>query len=485
MLSKRISAVGFSAVAAAALMFSTGSAEAAKKSKELTALEAALTAAGTNTTNATPLELQTAVQQVATDNKDVKKFKLAVLLAEALKTDAAVNGFAGDEIAAGALAALGTLDAKLIGDAATAAASGKTARPSEIAPFAAVALGSDSDAVAAAAAAKKSKTAAAAILAGRAAELGTDALKTALVESALSDKKVVGAVVEISREVGAQITDPATFAEKVGVALASVKKQSQISKAVAGLVASKAEDAGAITESLLNSTNSTVKTTVIKGMSGYAKAVAAVADIEQISAVGAYLAAQAGANATKYTVANGLTKTLVQAIIAKPASSAELAAGKLSADNRVDEIAEVAAYVVGGILNNPKLVEKKLEKTVVGIIKSAISGTKTKNKSLKEIVTAVTTPAINGDDTRNLWADVAASVAYTLKTSTKFGSLDLSFLYSAKNLKAIAGKDQGLQTQVEEAIKAALEGTNPDRFENGNSIDLAVLVDPETDVRNF
>ncbi|RYD91209.1 MAG: hypothetical protein EOP50_14685, partial [Sphingobacteriales bacterium] len=320
---------------------------------------------------------------------------------------------AGDDIAQGVSEAFGaglaSVAVKVVGDAAKTAATGKGAVPFQISPFVTGIFGpgSQSDVLAAAVLARSSKTAVGEIIAGHAVE---SANKTSLVTAALGDKKLAGAVTEISRSVGNLLTEgeiPGFVTAVAGV------KSSNTTKVATGVVAAQPNQATAVTDALLG--NASLNAVVMKGAAGYAKAVANVADIEQISSVGASLALQIGANAAKYKIAAGLTKTLVQAIIAKPATSTELNAvsGSLSANNRVDEIGEVAAYVVGGILNNSSLPTsgKKFESTVLGIIKSAIAGTKTKNKALKAIALAVTTVTETGvdpdKDTRNLWADVA------------------------------------------------------------------------------
>lgn len=490
MLSKRISAVGFGAVAAAALMFSAASADAG--TAELKLLQAELAKINKKTSSTTPselasnTELQAAVQAVIQANASNKKFKAGVFIGEALKTQAAVSSNAGDEIGKGVEAALGTTLAssliKLVGDAAKTAATGKGAVPFEISSFVAEVIdpaqpNAQTNVLSAARVAVASKTAVAEIIAGYASNPGTST-PTAIAVAALGDKKLAGAVTEIAREVAAL---PGVDADSFAVSLALVKTPNA-TKVATGVVASQPDEAGAVTDALLG--NTSLNPVVIKGMAGFAKAVGAVADIEQVSVVGALLANQIGLNAagSKFGVAAGLAKTLAAAILAKPTDGT----AATTADNRADEIAEVAAYVVGGIVTNGKVTAKNINATVLNIIKGAIAGSKTKSKTLAPIAAQIAAT--------NLIEDIAGSVANTLNLTPFDTDALKAFLTNPKTLKAIAGKDIALQGRVKTAIEAGLNGDL--RFEDGTFNELPLipknlgtlltaLVDPETDIRDF
>lgn len=537
MLSGRISVAAFSAVAAAAFMFSAGSAEAgpadlAAIKNDLLKQSPPLVISGKKKPgqqDATYADIMASVQRVIDAQLQVgvkKPLQIGNIIGEAMKTPqvTATPEDAGAELAQIAIAAIGatpTADVvqKLVAFAAKTSATSKGANVLHVPSFAAAILGDDAsntDTLAAALLASTSKTAVAAILEGRATGLGSDADKTALVTAAIGDKKLVNSVAEISKAIAGQIGDSAAFAENVGVKLVEVKKTSSILKVVPGIVAANAEDAGDITAELLRIDDSanlaevTLKSTVVKGISSYAKAVAAVADIEQISVVGSRLAQELGANSAgaKVGVAAGLAKTLALAIFSKPTpeqagASYDLtdAQGALTIANRTDEIAEVAAYVAGGILGNTSLAAKNyktLNATVMGIIKGAIAGSV--NKKAKEVTAAFATDPGKALKEKMI-VDIAASVSLTVKSY--LDTLDAAvsaplitalekYLTSTASLKALAGKSLTLKEDVTNAIKVAL-GTQADtdgilaKLENGYTgrNDLASLVDPETDNKNF
>lgn len=478
MLSKRISLAGLGAVAAAAaLILSPDSAHAG--AAESKALIKALTAAGTTPTTATPAQLADAVKAVIAGNP---KLKPGVVAGEALKTSASTTFGAGDEIAAALIEAVGgspdsTTRAKLVGDAAKTATTSKGATPQQVPSFSKSILTSQTEAFAAAEFARASKNAVGAILGGFASTLAAGQ-QAGLADTALHNTKLAGAATEIARFVGSTVA--ADQADEFALAL-SVGSPKLLTKIAPGVVAAAPESAGDVTRQILNSTSTDLKTSFQKGAALYAKVVSAVADIEHISEVGAVISAAIGNNVNgpngkplvSLNSAVALTKTLAKAIISKPTVAG---VNSTSATNKGDEIAEVAAYVVGGIIGNTGLTKnaKTTSKLIVSIVKAAVSGGKATKKQ---------TPAA-----ANYIADIAGSVALTIAKAQADNLIDATLAGAiqaelVKQANSIGGKANGAAVSAALALGASNSAEALAKLENGR--DLGALIDPETDNKTF
>ncbi len=430
--------------------------------REAKAIAAALAAqpGAPTTTNATASQLAAAVSSVISANP---KFKAGIVAGEALKTPAAVTNQAGAAIANAVITAEGaSLDRVAVtADGAKTAGLGKSSNVTQVDEYAALIVLQDADAIAAAIKAKASRTGVAAIFQGRSSGL-TDAQRTTLANSALdiASLRVVGQAVAVGTSLG--VANPQAFAVSLNSNAPGIGD-----RIASGVVATHPTDAAAVVEALYNTTD----TLLDKQVSTIAKAVAFVADIEQISNVALVLGRQIGNNTIKTNKAASLAKTLTAAIVAKGSVPAP---NPLSIENKADEVAEVAAFIVAGLNSNSALTATSASKLLFAVIKSSILGGKAKKNS-----TAL--PA-------NYIADVAGSVAITVRNSAGFTADEKTAIQAAllKKSTAIAGKSNKL------AIEAAINGgfLGDARYEDGNNLGPLAPgelfpVDPETDDRGY
>lgn len=451
----------FGAIAAAALSIAvTDSAQAG--AKEAKALVAALSPKTVD--NADPADLAAAVAKVIAENS---KFKPGIVAGEALKTAAAVSKGAGGAIADAVLAAAAGADRVAItADAAKTAGTGKGSNATQVDEFAKITIQSDLEAVQAAEKAKASKLGAAAIIQGRADSYTTDAAKIALTSSAVGNKKLIGLATEISAAGSVGISDPSAFTVAVTNAANAVKAGNGV-KVAPGVVASNPEQAALIVQGLFASGD----TKVAKQAAALAKSVGAVADIEQISNVALVFGRQIASGSIKVTAAAGLAKTLTAAIVAKSTLP-----GKLSIDNKADEVAEVAAFIVGGLVSNGAILNEKTgPKIMLAIIKSAIAGGKANAKKGQTALPA------------NYIQDIAGSVAATVLNSNLSGKVqDAIRDFLVKKAGTIAGKANGADLAA--AITSGFDITLNGKYEDGKIADAnktGFVIDPETDDRGF
>jgi len=487
-LSRSIRFVGAGTLAAAALVFSTESAQAGTK-EEYNALIAELSQLGTNERDASAAQIQQAIEQILADPA-LTNLNTAELAGEALKLPAALAKDAGDEIwnAVQSKAPTDAAKESLIGIAAKIAATGKTGSVTEVPAFVQAALNETQEGIAknAALLVRSSKAAVGAIIGGFAGEISNDANRATFVTSVLNDPKLAGAVIDIARFSAAEADNAGAFVEDVAKSSEAVaKKAIDIAE---GAAAGAPLQAGLIVESLLNSTDTDLAYLKAKATL-LAKDVVKVADIEQISRIGNAVAAQIGAGTIKATQAAGLAKTLAAAILAKGPNDTN-ATNANRFENKADEIAEVAAFVVNGILGNTAFSDAKALKTapklIVAVIKGVISGA------------AKGTKKGNAIGTRFI-ADVAGSVALTIKNDTTLAenikTEILRVLADAKTIKSFAGKDAALATLVTNAINAGAAGksdidndpaNDAGELEDGNQFaQLGAVMDRETDIQNF
>jgi len=184
---------------------------------------------------------------------------------------------------------------------------------------------------------------------------------------------------------------------------------------------------------------------------------ASTTDIEAIVSI-AITQASAIANKTiKLSTANvnALASGLATAIAGKTGTDT---VNRL--DNKIDEIGEVEAFIVGTLATNKKMKKLGTAKNIItGLLKSALG-------SAISISPQVVT-------------DVVGSVAQTIHNAPAFDKIETKLAKQlAKSASKIAGANASVFTT---ALNAGFAGSNA--FEDGNIAALAVA-DPETDLRN-
>jgi len=482
-LTKRISALAFSAAALVTFSTLSPTAHAAAPTKEFTALVNALAAHGQTFATADEVQLAQAVTDAIGANPKLKPGNIA---GEALKNAGSNAQDGGDEIATALKNVASTPDDTLAArDAIKRAGSGSTLNVNLVPAFSTQFFNTDAQAYNLAKLVISTKPGAGAVLGGRASQyplIGDEDAAVNLVDKAVKTPKLGGAGLgaaaqDITKWVaidvdGRALGDTANFTLRVAnlnVSLAS--------KIGTGGVAGDPTNGGKIVNTLLGSAG---LPKLKSGITPFITSVAKVADIEEISriaaAVGNQIATASGTTtAIKFAAANPVVKALAKAIVAK-ATTTNNAADINSWDNKEDEIAEVAAYMVGKILNvatvqganggKPQVTVKNAGSKIFAIIMSAVNVTKGKK-------IALAAPTLNHDAA----IDVAGSVAETLASlredpstaaiSDTFFDAIKAFLVS--KAKAIGGAANA--QAVTDAINAAYEQTGPSlvdiNFEDG------------------
>jgi hypothetical protein len=512
-------------VAAASLSFSAPYAHAG--AAEVAALDTALTP---SFQNATSQELYNAFVNVIGQTKFASK--AGVVLGEAMRlagsTDAGeffANAILTDTNAAVVNARQNKNS--LLALAAKTAATGKGLNVSQIPDLSAGLISSliesERDAFATAAAtASGSKPGAGAILGGRSSLLNDDTAKTSFANTSIQNKKLTSAAQDITRWIATTVGDTANYA--VAVANANAK----LTLAVAtGAGFGDPTNAGNIVHALFNQPglddttgaatlpptvgpNADVLKALNAGAAKLATDISAGADIEEIQKIGNAFGQQIAKSSVKpgkgdiaLSKAAGIVKSLVQAVINKPYTDAFGVTIDVNKElNKRDEAAEVAAYVLGGLIGSPELsfgigdpkkaaaAANKAAATILALITNATS-----------VKPKVVAKVAQGPTADLFAADVAASVALTVETS----SLDPLIKTAVKNL--LLGKDKNgnptlktatkinkiAATEIQTALNLVYAGnllttsgpnTGKPRFENGNSA-VSAISDPETDSRPF
>jgi hypothetical protein len=292
-------------------------------------------------------------------------------------------------------------------------------------------------------------------------------------------------VAEVDAQFGG-IGDTADFTLQIAKATANIPIASKIGT---GGVAGDPTNGGDIVDTLLKEP---LLPKLKSGIAGFIKTVGTVADIEEISkiaiAVGTQIATPAGTTtAIKFAAASGVVKSLAKAIVAKSTTADPV---RNSVLNKQDEIGEVAAFMVGQILNNATLngagggKAQVTAKNAGGKIFALILGAVNATKGAK--VASLTSP----DFYANTAADVAGSVAETLESLRAGGVISQAFFDSVKTfLLAKAGAIGGKANTT--AVTTALNdgfavGSDPN-LEDGvpTNVAQALISDPETDFRPF
>jgi hypothetical protein len=192
-------------------------------------------------------------------------------------------------------------------------------------------------------------------------------------------------------------------------------------------------------------------------------------DIENVAGIGIPVATNIGSGVIKLstTNVNALVAGLAGAILGKtldPNNHVTIA-------NKADEIGEVAAFVMQGLVGNAKVQKAKDgKKYAVAVMKNAL---KAAIKPAAGIPLAII-------------SDVVGSVALTLQNDARITDAEQAKLQKSliKAAASIAGKKN--KNVVKGALLAGFTApaipTPP--FEDGNIATLTTITDPETDFRN-
>jgi hypothetical protein len=507
---------------------------------ELKALQAALPA-GVTIEQATSQQLFNAFMQVvfAVDSKFNNTKKQGVVAGEALKA-AGPNAldageFFGTKITESAPPNPASVLTPIYADrrnfvslAASTAGTGKGLNVAQIPGLSAeVFVNELGTTFTTAAQATKSKPGQGAIFGGRARQIfatsGTPVVdSTVLANSAIFDKKLSAATQDITQWIAAEFAangaDSAAFAVGVADGNGPDNKGGRINnkyalKIATGAAAGDPTNAGNIVHNLLNqqllqsngttAPGSIVATdalvnTMVKGVTSLAKTVSAVADIEEIQKVGnafgqlmSLPGAKAGTAVLSVTKAASLVKTLATAVMAKPRGSNTIT-DRNSDANKQDEIAEVAAYMVGGLVGSPELIAQAADAKKVGKAASTLLGIITSATSVKPKVIAKNP---QGPIPDTFAADVTASVALSVLNSTLPQTLKDAFMTLLLKQDAKGNyttllkinKATGTPTgAIITALNNVYDGNaaNNGIFEDGN-VTAGAVSDPETDTHPF
>jgi hypothetical protein len=452
---KKILTVGI----AVGSLFLISSEVQAKDTKELAALKASATALSLSFGNLTDAELAQVLTKAITDNA---KLNPASLTGEALKVASPNLVDPGSEVA-DAIDALPQFTAdksKFIGAAAVRAAGGAGANAANIPDFSAFLITTDADSLAAAKAAIKSKTAAGAIIGGRASQVADPAAIT-FANTALADPKLKAAATAISQYVIAESATPVSDVQSL--ANTNLKL---LTKIVPGAVAGSPLSASDIVDSLL--TQTTTQASAAKAASTLAKSIGLVADTEEVQQVGVEIAERmvSATPLIKLSKLNSIAKALVKGIINNPKPTATV-----GLDNQLDEIGEVAAYMLNAVSSATVFDDpKKGPKTVISFVKTLVKTAKKKGDK----------PAVFQKAAAQ---DIAGSVVETLQSLGVAVVADiLTKLQDPKTANKIGGKKIGPSVGL--GITEATGTLFPNKYEDGTNVNLGTVNEPTTDNRN-
>jgi hypothetical protein len=459
-LGRRVSCVAVGVFAAAALMVSADSASAA--AKELNALKAELSKVGATVDTATAAQLATAVKTII--SAPGNNFKVGIVAGEALKTTAAKTKDAGAAIGQAIVEGAPSVDrGEVLGTATkTASTPARTGSIEEVRGFAlslipAAFAGANDEAIQAALLAKTSKLGAAAIIGARASQLADDAAKTSFASSVLGQKVLKAATLEISEALARSVTNVSTFASAVAAGNAAFST-TQVAQIAQGATRALPTSAGAIASAFLTP-GSALANKLVNSVVPTAKVIAFSAAIEQITLVAD--AAAKSLTATKVTQAALLAKTMAQAILTAGSTNPTV--------NRQDEIAEVAAFIVHGIL--PALGSKnatQIAAIINNIAKFSVLGGKSR------------TVVLSKTGSKSYIADILGSVSLTIFNSSLSADVK-SKVRSTLERGASGFGGAAEKTTVLTAISEGFSGNT--RYEDGNIPALANAEAAETDIR--
>jgi hypothetical protein len=463
-----------SSLAAAALLLVTASVAHAG-APEISALLTALRATTGNPTitlsQATSAQLSSAV--IAAIQLNVK-LNPGTIAGEALKAAGSPAPDAGAQIASAILAQYPTsvpfgtkpLTLQLFATQAiktTATGTGLTV--AQVPGFSAAFYATDAEAIALAGLVKASKVAASAVLQGRASEEASDSAKLALAQAALLDKNLAALPQEVVTGVAAAI-DPASVSSFTNALVTTPSNLKNVLKIIPGIVAGQPTSAGLILSTSFTALPGAASP-VVKGAAALAKSIGAVADIEQIQRVGAAIATQVGNGSIKYSGLAAIATTLAKAIVSKPLA----VVGANRNANKVDELGELAAYMLSAVVTTPDFL-KAPDKNVVALIKAIVAGSKSATgPSVVDIASYVT-----GSIARTVAALAAAGTI-----SAAASNSIVALLNNPATAKSIGGA--ALASIVTDAINQGLAGSNG--FENGTDTVTGGLTDAETNSRGL
>jgi hypothetical protein len=359
-----------------------------------------------------------------------------------------------------------------VGTAAKTANTGQNPNGTKVDELAVAVYADDADnlgAIAAAQAAVSSVTAAGQILGGRSINQTDDQLKT-LAGIAATDKKLKKAIQSVSQFVGANADDAKDFAHDVAAA-----NLGSLSKIAPGVAAGQPDEAANILTELFLQADT--KPTTVKSATKLASSMSLVADTEVVTDMAIEFGARLNAGDIKIKSLTGLAKGLVKGLTNKPATDTTLGVRtRDSLVNKLDEIGEVAAYMLKQVGANAALNNaKKTPNLVIKFIKTLV-----KTAKIKTIVAFQNEAA----------DDVSGSVAQTLFSLNAAGVISPDVFTAIKNklLAASTAKKIGGKTLapiISAALTAGINGTAGTKYEDGTLPPFTIeLTTPETDNRN-
>ncbi|MEA3209379.1 MAG: hypothetical protein QOE70_2436 [Chthoniobacter sp.] len=467
--------------------FSLAPASALAGQAEIDALLAALQAqaAGRNFTNATGDQIAQAFKSVVLNTA----LDPGIVAGEALRRNLALD--TGDKIGLlvktdsdPKISALLAVTGFVVNAAVTASTPDKSKMSfaGEVPDFVAALQLTRTQAEAAAVAAKLTP-AIGSILAGFAES--SSQLTAAFASEELNDARFKKALFDIPKYFAQESADSAVFT--VGIVNLNVKNALKI---IPGAIAGDPTNAGAIFAGLYadtNNTNPEALPALRKGAATLSKTAAPFADTEEIQKIGNVLGKQIAKGPTfvKLSAASGIVKNLVTAVMNKPPTDrfGLVTVRANTNDNKVDEIAEVVSYVIGGLAASPELAADATgAKGAAALFKLITTAVKVKPKALNG--------TLNGPNPDSFAADVAASVAYTIAQSPGVGGIPAAVQGAFKTLIqnpaniAKISKTASVQTAITSALtKIYNNDPNDDgMFENGN---VSIANDPESDSHPF
>jgi hypothetical protein len=195
-------------------------------------------------------------------------------------------------------------------------------------------------------------------------------------------------------------------------------------------------------------------------------------DIEDVVIAAKGIADQIGAGQIKLNEVNvkTLSKQMADEILGKTGPFTNTA-------NRQDELGELAAFILAGIDNNPKMKKFLKQKTYILLVAKGVL------KSAKTNVTMTTAS--------DVFRDVAGSIALTISNNptvyTQAAKLQKFLDAKAKAIAGLAQRSRYRQGNAE-GFGTQTDPQDPrDRnlkYEDGNIPELGTVKDPETDQRN-
>lgn len=498
--------------------------------KEINAINSKLPVGKTIAT-ATDAELSAAVIAAMKDPVN-SKLNQATIAGEALKGAVTATNI-GNVLATDILADIANLPKvsanvqKFTGASSKTAATGTGANPTQIPTWASVFIANvpeaqrNAEAIAIAKFAPGSTTAIGAIIGGRAltgdASIDTDLERVTYANQAIADRKLSSSSQQIAQYVSDTAADVPNFTLSL-VALGTNTKF--LSKVVTGTTTANPTLASDILDTMFaaNNVSSPVFLSTVKNASTLAKNLGKVADIEEVSQMATEFGERIGlinpATGKVVGIKDSKINTIAKSLAVGIATRAT-AGNQDNRTNRIDEIAEVGAYMMNAIRTLPfftatstKANIKKAQNTVTNLIKTLVKASLKVHRDVAQV--PPTNPKITTTKDTQFQAhvadDIAGSVAQTIRSigAGNFGAAGpgLVSIYdaivaqltkptigktiagSSKTLFDVGDGPKPIAQLVQDALASGLNNTNNASVIYEDGFTVANVNDPETDIRN-